>query len=67
MRSVREPKPINWENQKLNKIQDRLEEKCEVVYQTELEEKCENEEEKLCREIVRKQCTTVNEEKCETR
>ena len=44
------------------------EEKCEVVYQTQLEEQCENgEDETLCRDIVRNQCKTVNEEKCETR
>ena len=40
---------------------------CQVVYETELGENCDNQEEQLCRDVVRNVCSKVTEEKCETR
>ena len=38
-----------------------------MVYETELGENCDNQEEQLCRDVVRNVCSKVTEEKCETR
>ena len=43
------------------------EEKCEVVYDTQLEEECRDTQQTLCRDIVRQECGVVEEDKCETR
>ena len=43
------------------------EEKCEVVYDTQLEEECRDTQQTLCRDIVRQECSVVQEDECETR